>query len=103
MFFSKPRWCLWPSFQRGVLLSYAELALWCDTWAVETGFSLVVITVMKAAGEIAMHTEFSINQSKKSNTDGIWDRLRLVILLCPRRLRISWCSCSQLTFFYLND
>lgn len=57
--------------ERSAALSYSELALWCDTWAAETGFSLVVITLMEAAGEIAMHAEFSINQRKKSNTDGI--------------------------------
>lgn len=55
--------------ERSAALSYSEL--WCDTWAAETGFSLVVITLMEAAGEIVMHAEFSINQRKKSNTDGI--------------------------------
>lgn len=51
--------------------SYTELALQCDTWAAGTVFWLLVITVVEAAGEIVMHVEFSINQKKKSYTDGI--------------------------------
>lgn len=57
--------------ERSAALSYSELALQCDTWAAEAAFSLVVITLVEAAGETAMRTEFSINQRKKSNTDGI--------------------------------
>lgn len=53
------------------MLLSPELALQCDTWAAETGFCLLVITLVEAAGEIVMHAEFSINQRKKSYTDGI--------------------------------
>lgn len=57
--------------ERSAAFSYSELALQCDTWAAEAAFSLVVITLVEAAGETAMRAEFSINQRKKSNTDGI--------------------------------
>lgn len=50
---------------------YFELTLKRDTWAAETGFWLLIITLAEAAGEVVTHTEFSINQRKKSYTDGI--------------------------------
>lgn len=57
--------------EKSAAFSYSELALQCDTWAAETGCWLLVITLVGAAAEIVTHTEFSINQRKKSYTDGI--------------------------------